>query len=59
MKISYNWSVLNKEWFETEKNMHKYEYQPNLKKRFMITTMVVMFLALGTIVVRDNNGNIF
>lgn len=47
IKIASDWLVLSKKWFDVEKSMHKYEYQPNLRKRFVLTTIIVMFLALG------------
>lgn len=49
IRMGYKWHDLNEKWFVVENAMRNYDYQPNLSKRFKITTCIVMFLALGTL----------
>lgn len=49
IKISIKWLDFNKSWLTMEKRMEKYSYQPNYYKRFKITTITIVVLAMGMI----------
>lgn len=47
MKVAYKWKDLSKIWLTMENAMRRYQYQPNLSRRFKTTTFIVMISALG------------